>query len=68
MVYRAAPCAQDSLDRERGQPGSSLVILIQAESRSDGEVFIGYRPLSGGIGICVLGEVDLLDGPDETFR
>ncbi len=44
------------------------VILIQAESRSDGEVLVGYRPLVGGNGICMLGEVDLLDGPDEMFN
>jgi hypothetical protein len=43
------------------------VILIQAESRSDGEVFVGYRPLSGGNGICLLGDVDLLDGPDDRL-
>ena len=45
----------------------SPVILIQAENRSDGEVLVGYRPLRGGNGICVMGEVDLLDGPNETF-
>jgi hypothetical protein len=44
------------------------VILIQAESRDDGKVLVGYRPLSGGNGICMLDEVDLLDGPDEMFR
>jgi hypothetical protein len=44
------------------------VILIQAESRDDGKVLVGYRPLSGGNGICMLDEVDLLDGPDEGFR
>jgi hypothetical protein len=44
------------------------VILIQAESRDDGKVLVGYRPLTGGNGICTLDEVDLLDGPDEMFR
>ena len=53
-------------DEERGTP--LPVILIQAESRSDGEILFGYRALNGGNGICVSGEVDLLDGPDETFH
>ena len=35
--------------------GSALpVILIQAESRDDGKVLVGYRPLNGGNGICLL--------------
>jgi len=52
------------------EDGSKIlpVILIQAESRDDGEVLVGYRPLSGGNGICMLGEVDLLEGPNEMFR
>jgi|SRR5579862_674615 len=44
------------------------VILIQAETRSDGEILFGYRPLNGGNGICVSGDVELLDGPDDTFH
>lgn len=41
------------------------VIAIQAESHLAGQVLIGYRPLSGGNGICTLDEVELLDGSDE---
>jgi len=44
------------------------VILIQAESDGNGRVLVGYRPLNGGNGVCMLWEVDLLDGPDETFN
>lgn len=43
------------------------VIAIQAESHIAGQVLIGYRPLSGGNGICTLDEIDLLDAPDEQY-
>jgi hypothetical protein len=51
------------------EDGSKVVpvILIQAEIRDDGKVLVGYRPLSGGNGICMLDEVDLLDCPNEAF-
>lgn len=57
-------CALLHEDRGKAMP----VILIQAESRDDGKVLLGYRPLSDGNGICMLEDVDLLDGPDEMFR
>ena len=44
------------------------VILIQAEDRDDGEVLVGYRPLVGGNGICLLSELELLEGPNELFN
>lgn len=43
------------------------VVVIQAEVRFDGKIFVGYRPLAGGNGVCTLDELDLLDGPNELF-
>jgi len=42
------------------------VVIIQAELLTD-KVTLGYRPISGGNGICTIQEVDLLDGPDRRF-
>ncbi|HEY1663867.1 MAG TPA: hypothetical protein VGI03_15725 [Verrucomicrobiae bacterium] len=42
------------------------VVIIQSE-RLDDKHTIGYRPLSGGNGTCTIGEVELLDRPDERF-
>jgi hypothetical protein len=36
------------------------VIIIQAERPDGGDVLIGYRPLSGGNGICTLDEIELV--------
>jgi hypothetical protein len=41
-------------------------IIIQSERAGD-KHYIGYRRLSGGNGICLRSEVQLLDNPDETF-
>jgi hypothetical protein len=48
---------------ESGTP----VIIIQSE-RADEKHYVGYRPLNGGNGICVMSEVQLLESPDERFR
>jgi hypothetical protein len=42
------------------------VIIIQSERIGDKHAF-GYRPLSGGNGVCLPSEVELLEKPDETF-
>jgi hypothetical protein len=31
------------------------------------EVIAGYRPLTGGIGICMLYQLELLPEPDDRF-
>ena len=51
----------------RDDDGSvSPVIVVQAEKhRSD--TLIGYRSLTGGSGLCTIGELTLLDGPDSHF-
>lgn len=50
------------------ESGSLLpVIVIQAEGRDDGGTVVGYRPLSGGNGICMLNELELLDEPNDLF-
>ena len=41
-------------------------IVIQSE-RADSKHYIGYRPLRGGNGMCVLAEVELLFEPDARF-
>ena len=41
-------------------------IVIQSE-RADGKHYIGYRPITGGNGLCVLSEVELLRQPDARF-
>jgi hypothetical protein len=46
--------------------GLSPVVVIQAEDLRE-KVLIGYRPLTGGSGICTINELVLLDGPDGHF-
>ena len=41
-------------------------IVIQSE-RADSKHYIGYRPISGGNGICVFAQVELLPEPDARF-
>lgn len=36
------------------------VAVIQAETQDGAKVLIGYRPLSGGNGICTLDEIQLV--------
>lgn len=42
------------------------VIVVQAEKVKD-RVYMGYRLLDGGNGMCLLAELELLDAPDERF-
>ena len=41
-------------------------VVIQSE-RADDKHYIGYRPISGGNGLCVFSEVQLLSEPDARF-
>ena len=43
------------------------VVVIQSEKAED-KHYIGYRPIHGGNGICLIHEVELLDVPDERFE
>ena len=54
--------------REEGVGEETPVILIQAERLDDGTVAIGYRLLTGGVGIATLDDVELLSEPDSRFR
>ena len=45
----------------------SPVIVVQAEKHGSDKVLIGYRPLTGGNGVCTIDELTLLDGPDRHF-
>jgi hypothetical protein len=42
------------------------VIVIQAEQGPQA-VLAGYRPITGGNGVCTLEELELLDEPDSRF-
>jgi len=42
-------------------------VVIQSE-RADHKHYIGYRPISGGNGLCILSEVELLSEPDARFH
>ena len=44
------------------------MILIQAERLDDGTIAVGYRLLTGGVGIATFDDVELLSEPDERFR
>jgi len=54
--------------REEGVGESTPVILIQAERLDDGTIAVGYRLLTGGVGIAAFDDVELLSEPDERFR
>jgi hypothetical protein len=51
--------------------GDLPVIVIQAENGNNGtgavELIAGYRPLTGGNGICMLYQLELLPEPDHRF-
>jgi len=53
---------------EEGE-GDLPVIIIQAEEGNNGTVQLiaGYRPLTGGSGICMLNQLELLPEPDHRF-
>ena len=42
-------------------------VLIQSE-RADDKHYIGYRPITGGNGVCVFSEVELQSEPDARFH
>jgi hypothetical protein len=42
-------------------------VLIQSEGAGD-KHYIGYRPITGGNGVCVFSEVELLSEPDARFH
>ena len=52
-------------DQETGK--QTPVIVVQAEDVK-GNKTVGFRSLSGGNGVCLLFELELLDGPDDRFK
>ncbi|MFL6245474.1 MAG: hypothetical protein ACJ74H_05585 [Thermoanaerobaculia bacterium] len=54
--------------REEGVGEETPVILIQAERLEDGTIAVGYRLLTGGVGIATFDDVELLSEPDARFR
>jgi hypothetical protein len=54
--------------REEGVGEETPVILIQAERLDDGTIAVGYRLLTGGVGIGTFDDVELLSEPDARFR
>ena len=47
--------------------GQSVPVVIIQSERAGEKHYVGYRPVSGGNGICMIFEVQLLEKPDETF-
>src|SRR5882672_7958266 len=52
--------------RSDDEPRSVPVIIIKAEQGPRG-VIVGYRPLEGGNGVCMLSELELLAENDPRF-
>jgi hypothetical protein len=52
-------------DQQTGK--KTPVIVVQAEDVR-GNKTIGFRFLSGAQGVCLLFELELLDGPDDRFK
>ncbi|MFZ1932277.1 MAG: hypothetical protein WCB27_10320 [Thermoguttaceae bacterium] len=52
-------------DQQTGK--KTPVIVVQAEDVG-GKKTIGYRLLNGADGVCLLFELELLDGPDDRFK
>lgn len=52
-------------DEETGK--RTPVIVVQAEDVR-GLKTVGYRDLSGSEGVCLLSELELLDGPNDRFK
>ena len=48
------------------EPQPLPVIVIQAEVGPN-SILIGYRPIRGGNGICILSDLQLLEEPDDRF-
>ena len=53
--------------RDEQKQGDVIVVAIQAE-RSFEKRLVGYRFLTGGNGICTLGELEWIDASDPRFR
>lgn len=51
---------------DEGNEAKTPVIVIQAE-KADETIYIGYRNLNGGNGVCLSGEIELLEEPNELF-
>jgi hypothetical protein len=55
----------------RDEDGAAIpVIVIQVETGNNGsvQVLAGYRPLTGGNGLCMFYELELLETPDDRFN
>jgi len=52
-------------DQQTGR--KTPVIVVQAEDVG-GRKTIGFRFLTGAEGVCLLSELELLDGPDDRFK
>jgi len=57
------------LHDEDGRATPVIVIQVEESDTHSGsvEVFAGYRPLTGGNGICMLQQLELLEHPDHRF-
>jgi hypothetical protein len=50
------------------ESGEELPVIIVQVEQADDKVYVGYRNLDGGNGICTEKEIELLDDPDERFK
>ncbi len=71
--WQQTPCLRGRLGVEQDVKDGRAVfylvpaVVIQSE-RADHKHYIGYRPISGGNGLCILSEVELLSEPDARFH
>jgi hypothetical protein len=62
------PCCA-LLHDENSKATPVIVIQVEESDNRSGsvKVFAGYRPLTGGNGICMLHQLELLEYPDHRF-
>lgn len=66
VPYEDLPLPCCAIHREDDSEHELPVIAIQAEIVNE-KILVGYRMITGGNGICVLSELEILDGPDSRF-
>jgi hypothetical protein len=55
---------------EEGEDDLPVIVIQTAEGNTGTgavEIIAGYRPLTGGCGVCMLYQLELLPGPDHRF-
>jgi hypothetical protein len=60
-------CAILRSENDRDVPVIVIQIETSINSADEEKIFAGYRLLAGGNGVCLLNELELLNGPDDRF-